>query len=42
MRPAPTEPVPEGGESEDEEKDPYEAEAPLIRTRLQIRRELEL
>ena len=42
VRPAPTEPVPEGGESEDEEKDPYEAEAPLIRTRLQIRRELEL
>ena len=42
VRPAPTEPVPEGGESEDEEEDPYEAEAPLIRTRLQIRRELEL
>ena len=44
VRPAPTctEPVPEEGESEDEEKDPYEAEAPLIRTRLQIRRELEL
>ena len=42
MRPAPTEPVPEGGGSEDEEKDPYEAEAPLIRTRFQIRRELEL
>ena len=41
-RPAPTEPVPEGGESEDEEKDPDEAEAPLIRTGLQIRRELEL
>lgn len=41
-RPAPTEPVPEGGESEDEEKDPYVAEAPIIRTRLQIRRELEL
>ena len=40
-RPAPTEPVPEGGESEDEEKDPYVAEAPIIRTRLQIRRELE-
>ena len=42
VRPAPTQPVPEGGESEDEEKDPYVAEAPLIRTRLQIRRELEL
>ena len=42
VRPVPTEPVPEGGESEDEEEDPYEAEAPLIRTRLQIRRELEL
>ena len=40
-RPTPTEPVPEGGESEDEE-DPYVAEAPIIRTRLQIRRELEL
>ena len=39
---APTEPVPEGGESEDEEQDPYMAEAPIIRTRLQIRRELEL
>ena len=39
---APTEPVPEGGESEDEEEDPYMAEAPIIRTRLQIRRELEL
>ena len=41
-RPAPTEPVPEGGESEDEVEDPYVAEAPIIRTRLQIRRELEL
>ena len=41
-RPTPTEPVPEGGESEDEEEDPYVAEAPIIRTRLQIRRELEL
>ena len=41
-RPAPTEPVPEEGESEDEEEDPYVAEAPIIRTRLQIRRELEL
>ena len=41
-RPAPTEPVPDGGESEDEEEDPYVAEAPIIRTRLQIRRELEL
>ena len=43
-RPAPTEPVPEGGESEEEEEeeDPYVAEAPIIRTRLQIRRELEL
>ena len=40
-RPAPTQPVPEGGESEDEEEDPYVAEAPIIRTRLQIRRELE-
>ena len=42
VRPAPTEPVPEGGERKDEQEDPYEAEAPLIRTRLQIRRELEL
>ena len=41
-RPAPTEPVPEGGESEEQEEDPYVAEAPIIRTRLQIRRELEL
>ena len=41
-RPTPTESVPEGGESEDEEEDPYVAEAPIIRTRLQIRRELEL
>ena len=41
-RPTPTEPVTEGGESEDEEEDPYVAEAPIIRTRLQIRRELEL
>ena len=41
-RPAPTEPVPEGGESEGEEEDPYVTEAPIIRTRLQIRRELEL
>ena len=41
-RPTPTEPVPEGGESEDEEEDPYMAETPIIRTRLQIRRELEL
>ena len=41
-RPMPTEPVPEGGESEDEEEDPYVAEAPIIRTQLQIRRELEL
>ena len=41
-RPAPTEPVPEGGESEGEEEDPYVAEAPIIRTQLQIRRELEL
>ena len=41
-RPTPTEPVPEGGESEDEEEDLYVAEAPIIRTRLQIRRELEL
>ena len=41
-RPTPTEPVPEGGESEDEEEDPYVAEATIIRTRLQIRRELEL
>ena len=40
-RPAPTEPVPEGGKSEEEE-DPYMAEAPIIRTQLQIRRELEL
>ena len=42
VRPAPTEPVPERGESEDEEEDPYLAEAPIIRTRFQIRRELEL
>ena len=41
-RPTPTESVPKGGESEDEEEDPYVAEAPIIRTRLQIRRELEL
>jgi len=41
-RPAPTESVPQGGESEDEDEDPYVAEAPIIRTRLQIRRELEL
>ena len=41
-RPAPTEPVPDGGESEDEEEDPYVAEASGIKTRLQIRRELEL
>ena len=32
-RPAPTEPVPDGGESEEEEEDPYVAEAPIIRTR---------
>ena len=41
-RPTPTAPVPEGGEGEDQEEDPYLAEAPIIRTRLQIRRELEL
>ena len=41
-RPAPTELVPDRGESEDEEEDPYVTEAPIIRTRLQIRRELEL
>ena len=41
-RPAPTEPVLKGRESEDEEEDPCIAEAPIIRTRLQIRRELEL
>ena len=41
-RPAQTEPVPEGRESEHEEKDPYVTESPIIRTRLQIRRELEL
>ena len=41
-RPAPTEPVPERGESEGGDEDPYVAEAPIIRTRLQIRRELEL
>ena len=41
-RPAPTEPVPEGRESEDEEEDPYMAEAPIIRTRLQIKTELKL
>ena len=40
-RPTPTESVPEGGENEEEE-DPYVAEAPIIRTRLQIRRDLEL
>ena len=42
VRPTPTKPVPEGGESEDEEEDPCVAEAPIIRRRLQIRRELEL
>ena len=41
-RPAPTEPVPKGAESEDEKEDPYVAEALIIRTWLQIRRELEL
>ena len=41
-RPTPTESVPEGGENEDEEEDPCVAEAPIIRTRLQIRRDLEL
>jgi len=41
-RPAPTESVPQGGESENEDEDPCVAEAPIIRTRLQIRRELEL
>ena len=41
-RPAPTEAVPNGGESEDEEEDPYVAEDPIVRTRLQVRRELEL
>ena len=38
-RPTPTESVPKGGESEDEEEDPYVAEAPIIRTRLQIDQE---
>ena len=43
VRPAPTEPVPEGEKDEkDEDEDPYVAEALIIRTRLQIRRELEL
>ena len=41
-RPASTETVPDGGESEDEEEDPYVAQASIIKTRLQIRRELEL
>ena len=44
-RPAPTEPVLEGGESEGEVEDPYGAEALIIRsrtTRLQIRRKLKL
>ena len=39
-RPAPTEPVPDGGETEGEEEDPYVAEASIIETRLEIRREL--
>ena len=39
---APTEPVPDGEESKGEEEDPYVAEASIIKTRLQIRRELEL
>ena len=41
-RPLSTEPVPDGGDSEGEEEDPYMAEASIIKTRLQIRRELEL
>ena len=41
VRPAPTEPVPDGRGSKDEEEGPYMAEAPIVRTRLQIRRELE-
>lgn len=41
-RPASTEPVDQAGESEDEKEDPYVAETPVIRTQLQIRRELEL
>ena len=41
-RPAPTEPVPDGEESEGEEEGPYVAEASIIKTRLQFRRELEL
>ena len=41
-RPAPTEPVSDGEESEGEEEDPYVAEDSIIKTRLQIRRELEL
>jgi len=40
--PVPTESVPEGGESEDEDEDLYLVEVPIIRTRLQIRMELEL
>ena len=42
VRPAPTEPDPEGGQSEGEKKDHYVAEASIIKTRLQIRRELKL
>ena len=41
-RPAPTLPVSDGEESEGEEEDPYVAEDSIIKTRLQIRRELEL
>ena len=41
-RPAPTEPVSDGEENEGEEEDPYVAEASIIKTRLQIRREIEL
>ena len=41
-RPAPTKPVSDGEESEGEEEDPYVAEDSIIKTRLQIRRELEL
>ena len=40
--PAPTALVTQGGESKDEEEDPYVAEAPIIRTRQQIGRELEM
>jgi len=41
-KPAPTEPVHHGGKSKGEEEDPYVAEAFIIRTRLQIKTELEL